>query len=130
MADTPLDQKLGIKPALPAYVLHAPTAYEHELPMITLVGSIGELPKVAKWIQAFYAQQNDLGQEMVALKDRLAKDGQLWICWPKRSSGVGSDLNDTIVRTLGLKAGLVDTKVASINDIWSGLKFVYRLIDR
>ena len=130
MVDTALAQKLGIKPELPAYALHAPTAYKHELPMVTLVGSTGALPEAAKWMQAFYAYQSSLKQEMAALKSRLAKDGQLWICWPKRSAGIETDLNDSIVRTIGLGAGLVDTKVASINGIWSGLKFVYRLVDR
>jgi len=71
--------------------------------MITLVSSSGELPEAAKWVQAFYAQQNDLNQEVAALKSKLAKDGQLWICWPKRSSGIGADLNDNIVRTLASK---------------------------
>lgn len=130
MTNTSLTKKLGIKPESPAYVLHAPAGYELEFPLAVPVASVEKLTEAAKWVQAFYTYQNDLNQEKAALKIKLAKDGQLWICWPKRSSGVESDLNDGVVRALGLELGLVDIKVAVINDTWSGLKFVYRLTDR
>jgi hypothetical protein len=56
--------------------------------------------------------------------------GRLWVCWPKRSSGVATDLTEHIVRELGLAEGTVDIKVCAIDDIWSGLAFVRRLRDR
>lgn len=60
----------------------------------------------------------------------LAPDGMLWISWPKASSKVPSDLTGNLVREIGLKNGLVDVKVCAVDEIWSGLKFVYRLEDR
>jgi hypothetical protein len=54
----------------------------------------------------------------------------LWICWPKKSSGVASDLTDNVVRQIGLAKGMVDVKVCAVNEVWSGLKFVFRLKDR
>src|SRR5579863_1511246 len=102
MADMTLAQKLGIKPELAAYVLHAPTAYEHELSVaVVLVTFIKQLPQAAGWVQAFYMYQDDLSRDIAALKKKLAKGGQLWICWPKRTSGSETDLSDTFVRALG-----------------------------
>ena len=63
-------------------------------------------------------------------KARIKLNGTLWISWPKQTSTFRSDLNENTVRELGLSNGLVDVKVAAIDDDWSGLKFVYRLRDR
>ena len=64
------------------------------------------------------------------LKSSLAQDGLLWISWPKGASKIKTDLNENVVREIGLGAGLVDVKVCAVDDVWSGLKFVYRLKDR
>jgi hypothetical protein len=64
------------------------------------------------------------------LKSKLKKTGMLWVSWPKKLSGVITDLNDGVVRQAGLDVGLVDTKVCAVDAIWSGLKFMYRKIDR
>jgi hypothetical protein len=64
------------------------------------------------------------------LAGRIPAAGALWICWPKRASGVATDLTENTVRDLGLAGGLVDVKVAAVDATWSGLKFVYRLADR
>lgn len=61
---------------------------------------------------------------------QLAPAGMLWICWPKKSSGVPTDLTENVVRDIGLATGLVDVKVCAVTDVWSGLKFVRRLKDR
>jgi hypothetical protein len=60
----------------------------------------------------------------------LVDNGALWICWPKRASGVRTDLDENVVRAFGLDGGLVDVKVCAVDATWSGLKFVYRLADR
>jgi hypothetical protein len=60
----------------------------------------------------------------------LAPSGMLWIGWPKKTSGIPTDLTEDVVRDIGLDAGLVDVKVCAISDVWSGLKFVIRLKDR
>ena len=71
-----------------------------------------------------------LARRLPALREGLAPAGGLWIAWPKRSSGLQTDLGEGIVRELGLGCGLVDNKVCAIDETWSGLRFVYRLADR
>lgn len=68
--------------------------------------------------------------EFPILAEKLNVNGMLWIAWPKKSSGVSTDLSFDIVQQTGLQAGLVDVKICAINEIWSGLKFVYRVKDR
>ncbi|HKR08651.1 MAG TPA: DUF3052 domain-containing protein, partial [Gemmatimonadaceae bacterium] len=71
-----------------------------------------------------------LARSFAKLRDRLESNGMLWISWPKKTSGVATDLTETTVREYGLNNGLVDVKVCAIDDTWSGLKFVRRLSDR
>jgi hypothetical protein len=71
-----------------------------------------------------------LKKEFTQLAKTLTPAGMLWISWPKKSSGVPTDLNENLVREIGLAAGLVDVKVCAITEVWSGLKFVRRLKDR
>jgi len=72
----------------------------------------------------------DLEKHFVALRDRLASNGTLWVSWPKKTSGVATELTENVVRDFGLANGLVDVKVCAVDDTWSGLKFVRRLKDR
>jgi hypothetical protein len=81
-------------------------------------------------ILAFAVRRVELERRLPALRSALAADGGLWLAWPKRASGVETDLGDGAVRALGLAAGLVDNKVCAIDETWSGLRFVYRLEDR
>ncbi|HKB89623.1 MAG TPA: hypothetical protein VKC60_03785, partial [Opitutaceae bacterium] len=78
----------------------------------------------------FADSEKVLASHFTALAKKLVPNGCLWIAWPKKASGVATDLTETGVRQIGLAAGLVDIKVSSINDIWSGLKFVIRVEDR
>ena len=75
-------------------------------------------------------KRSELERRLPALKQALDQAGGLWVAWPKRSSGVATDLGDAAVRELGLASGLVDNKVCAIDATWSGLRFVYRLADR
>jgi hypothetical protein len=81
-------------------------------------------------IVAFHVRRADLERRLPVLRAALDPAGGLWLAWPKRASGVTTDLNDNVVRELGLAAGLVDNKVCAIDEIWSGLRLVYRLRDR
>lgn len=81
-------------------------------------------------ILAFCPDRRRLDRRLDALVPRLTTAGALWISWPKRTSGVASDLDENVVRDVGLGAGLVDIKVAAVDETWSGLKFVRRLRDR
>ena len=81
-------------------------------------------------ILAFCPDLATLEERFAVLAGRITPRGALWICWPKRSSGVPTDLTENVVREVGLRVGLVDVKVAAVDATWSGLKFVYRLVDR
>jgi hypothetical protein len=78
----------------------------------------------------FTKSKAELAQEFKRISKSLTPAGMLWVSWPKKSSGVATDLDENIVREIGLAAGLVDVKVCAVTDIWSGLKFVRRVKDR
>jgi len=78
----------------------------------------------------FVHAASELKKEFPRLRDRLESNGMLWVAWPKKASGVETDLSEGIVRSFGLEAGLVDVKVCAVDHTWSGLKFVRRLRDR
>lgn len=84
----------------------------------------------AGMIQYYTDSRSDLEKTFPLLKKSLAPDCALWISWPKASSGKKTDLNENVVREIGLKNGLVDVKVIAVDEVWSGLKFVFRLKDR
>jgi hypothetical protein len=130
-AATPLIRKLGIRPGSRVAVSGAPASL-HEL--------LGELPTGARLstragprsdvILLFATRLPDLEQRLLRLVPSLAVDGGLWLCYPKRSSGVATDLDFGVVQRLGLEAGLVDNKSVAVDDTWSGVRFVVRLADR
>ncbi len=128
----PLAQKLGIKPGQRACALHAPPGYAQLLSAPDGVDWQPELggPHSLDFIHYFSMEAAGLVADFPALKAGLAYDGTLWISWPKKASGVQTDLDENVVRELGLQTGLVDVKVAAVDAVWSGLKFVYRLADR
>jgi hypothetical protein len=82
----------------------------------------------------FHTSLSTLSARLPAVFSRTVTDGMVWVAWPKQSAvrklGLTTDLSDDVVRTLGLELGWVDVKVAAISDVWSGLKFVRRLVDR
>ena len=78
----------------------------------------------------FVTKQADLKKQFPKVAKQLAPAGMLWVSWPKKSSGVTSDLDENLVRNIGLEAGLVDVKVCAVDEVWSGLKFVIRVKDR
>jgi hypothetical protein len=127
----PLAQKLGLKPGYRVSVLNAPPDYETslgELPQDTVL--VHELAGPFDLIHFFAQSRKELERKFPLLKLELSKSGGLWVSWPKASSGIKTDLNNNIVREVGLRNGLVDVKIASIDKIWSALKFVYRVSDR
>ena len=79
---------------------------------------------------AFTKSKAALAEKFTRLSKQLAPAGMLWVSWPKKSSGVATDLDENIVREIGLAAGLVDVKVCAVTEVWSGLKFVRRVKDR
>ena len=81
-------------------------------------------------VHAFVTSKKDLDESFVSLRNQIARHGALWISWPKKSSGMETDLSEKVIRDLGMHNHLTDVKVCSVDDIWSGIKFVYRLKDR
>jgi hypothetical protein len=128
---TPLPKKLGIKDGFRVALLHAPGDVKSELRdalaqcRMTSVAR-GELDLILLFVKNRAAFEKDLAVAFGA----LAPAGMLWIAWPKKSSGVETDLSEDAIRTSGLAAGLVDIKVCAITDIWSGLKFVIPVKNR
>jgi hypothetical protein len=128
---TPLAKKLGLKAGMTAVCLNAPTHYDDLLaPLPEPITWHTQLIAAADFIHFFTKSQQELTQHFPLLKAALAKDGLLWISWPKKAAKVATDVNENIVREIGLANGLVDVKVAAVDEVWSGLKFVYRLVDR
>lgn len=129
---TPLPKKLGFKEGFSAALINSPIGFRKELGTlpkdVKLITEIGKGP--FDLILFFVDAQRKLTTEFPRFAKKLHKNGMLWIAWPKKASGVPTDLTGNVVRDLGLAAGLVDVKVCAVNEIWSGLKFVYRLSDR
>ena len=129
---TPLPRKLGITPGARLALINAPHGFDDTL---------GELPAgvvVRRRAQgtgfdvivAFCRRGTQLKRGYPGGARHCDRAGGLWIAWPKRASGLETDLGEGVVRELGLAAGLVDNKVCAIDATWSGLRFVYRLADR
>jgi hypothetical protein len=129
---TPLVRKLGIKPDARVGLIGASEDFDATLgelpPGVSVRRRLGGQPFDV--IVAFYRGRAELERRLAALVRALDPAGGLWIAWPKRASGVPTDLTDNVVRTLGLATGLVDNKVCAIDETWSGLRLVYRLRDR
>ncbi|MFN2635679.1 MAG: DUF3052 domain-containing protein [Gemmatimonadaceae bacterium] len=126
---TPLFTKLGIKPGVRAQFISAP---------VDVLRTLGALPGGIRlsargplgFALLFVRRKSILEKQFARVRDRLDPDGMLWVAWPKKTSGVQSDLSESVVREIGLQNGLVDVKVCAVDETWSGLKFVRRLRDR
>jgi hypothetical protein len=130
---TPLVKKLGIKEDQCVAFLDAPADFARTLgeipPGVFPEAELGD-GDAFDVILFFTHSEAELRQRFAALARRLTPAGGLWIAWPKRTSGVETDLNDNVVRGIGLQAGLVDNKICSIDTTWSGQRFVIRVQDR
>jgi len=128
---TPLLGKLGIKPGAKVLLVNAPRDFERTLGAIPDGVRVSTRPRGATDVALVFSKSRaDLEKRFAALAKLVAPAGSLWVSWPKKTSGVASDLHENVVREVGLGAGLVDVKVCAVDDVWSGLKFVYRLKDR
>jgi hypothetical protein len=126
-----LVEKLGIKPSTHVVALSAPPTYPLLLGPLPTGSSIhSRLPAASGFIHKFAHSRDALAAEFPRLARALTDNGTLWISWPKRGSGVETDLTEDIVREIGLKEGLVDVKVCAVDEVWSGLKFVRRVENR
>ena len=128
---TPLPKKLGIKDGFRVRLQNAPAKVRAELKTELAGCKMQRDDKTPiDFAMIFTKSQADLTKEFKKLSRQLAPAGMLWVSWPKKSSGVATNLDENVVRDIGLDAGLVDVKVCAVTDVWSGLKFVRRLKDR
>jgi hypothetical protein len=124
---TPLEKKLGIKDGQTVFLDNAPSEFTLGAATTT------RLPKLAAITLTFQTDAEKLSERLPVLIEHTEQAGMIWICWPKKAArklGYETDLDDGVVRQLGLDAGVVDVKVCAIDEIWSGLKFVRRVKDR
>ena len=120
---TPLHRKLGVEPGMRVAVIGGPPGFAKRLEgarVSTLLRGRFEL------IVCFATSRGSLERRLPGLLRAREAEGRIWLAWPKRASGVRTDLTDAAVREIGLTSGLVDNKVCAIDETWSGLRFVAR----
>ncbi len=125
---TPLPKKLGIKAGFRVQLANAPAEVRAELREALAECEIKR--DTLDFAMTFSKSRGDLAKDFSRVAKLLAPAGMLWVSWPKKSSGVATDLDENVVRGIGLDAGLVDVKVCAVTEVWSGLKFVRRVKDR
>ena len=126
---TPLFKKLGIKEAFRVTFVGLPADVKAELRDVMAECTVAKDPPL-DFAMVFAKKQSELRSQFARLAKQLTPAGMLWVSWPKKSSGVVTDMNENDVRRIGLEAGLVDVKVCAVSEVWSGLKFVRRVKDR
>jgi hypothetical protein len=119
--------KLGLKPGLRLGIVNRPAGWALTDPPADLAeAGVG----AADVLMAFFTTSADLGVELPALARRIFPDGAIWAAWPRRAAGHRSDITDNVIREIALPLGLVDVKVAAIDEDWSGLRLVWRAENR
>jgi hypothetical protein len=123
---TPLPKKLGIKEGASVAILNAPAGYANSLGVKAAI----ELKSDLDFIQFFTKARAELEKQLPRLRKSIEHDGMIWISWPKKSSGVETDLTEDIIRDTALALKLVDVKVCAVDEVWSGLKLVIPVKER
>ena len=128
---TPLPQKLGIKPGLSVITIDAPTNYRGLLGVLPEGVTFSDrLKPDSNFVHVFIKKRSDLERRLSILRDKIADTGIVWVSWPKKSSGVPTDVTEDVVRAVALPLGFVDVKVCAIDETWSGLKLMIRRENR
>ena len=128
---TPLVKKLGMKPGHRVALLQAPVGFDAtlgDLPADAIV--VRRLRTPCDVLVFFTKSRSELQKQFLRLMRHLDPAGGLWIAWPKKASGVATDMTEDVVREVALANELVDNKVCAIDDVWSGLRLVVRAKDR
>ena len=123
----PLIEKLGIKAGMKVYVDGGPT---HTDQLLQGTDYTTRLPREVDVTLLFTTRMSRLEERLPVVIERTVVNGMVWVCWPKKASKVSTDVDENDVRRAGLAAGVVDVKVAAVDETWSGLKFVRRLSNR
>jgi hypothetical protein len=128
---TPLAQKLGIKPEAKVAALNAPAGYRKLLaPLPAGVSFTDKALAGASFVHLFVTERRVLEKELKRLRGLIDDAGVLWVSWPKKSAGLGSDITEDVIREVCLPLGFVDIKVCAVDETWSGLKLMIRRENR
>ncbi len=126
-----LAQKLGIKAGQNAVALGAPGDYATLLsPVPEGVSFTQEIKPGTTFIHLFVSERNVMEKQLKRLRKLMADAGMLWVSWPKKSSGVATDVTEDVIREVALPLGFVDVKVCAVDETWSGLKLMIRRENR
>lgn len=125
---TPLWKKLGYKAGVSAYVESKPSNYISllTLPADVVVTWLPRAKSDMEFVHLFATSASQLKSKLESVRKRIVPGGVIWVSWPKKSSGVTSDITEDTIRDLALPMGLVDVKVCAVDEVWSGLKLVIR----
>lgn len=128
---TPLAKKLGIRENVSVLVLNEPDDYRHWLaPLPPGVEFTSDADPPLAFVHLFVTAKAELTKHVKRLRKHLAPNGVLWVSWPKKASGVPTDVTEDTIREVALPTGLVDVKVCAVSPVWSGLKLVIRVANR
>jgi hypothetical protein len=128
---TPLAQKLGIKAGQEVLTITAPAGYSKLLaPLPAAVSFARKATRGAGFVHLFVSERKALEMELKRLRKLIADTGILWVSWPKKSSGVATDVTEDVIRKVALPLGFVDVKVCAVDETWSGLKLMVRRENR
>ena len=128
---TPLPQKLGIKPGLTVVTINAPAKYRRLLGKIPDGVTFSDrLKPGSNFIHLFTSRRSELQKKMSILRDKISDNGTVWVSWPKKSSGISTDVTEDVVREIALPLGFVDIKVCAVDETWSELKLMIRKENR
>jgi len=124
---TPLAKKLGIKAGANVCLSHAPKHYGGLVaPLPDGVRLVGRVSEATDLIHIFVTRRKDLERALKSTLKAMRSNAAVWVSWPKKSSGVATDVTEDTIRAVALPMGLVDVKVCAVDDVWSGLKLVVR----
>jgi hypothetical protein len=128
---TPLVQKLGIKPGMIVVAINPPDHYRKLLDPIPSGVNFATRPVGnTKFVHLFATRRSELTNQLSILRRKIADDAVLWASWPKKSSGVPTDITEDVIRAVALPLDFVDIKVCAIDETWSGLKLMIRRENR
>ena len=127
---TPLWKKLGYKTGTSAYIDGGPKNYRSLLALPADVHVKWLTHPKSSFVHLFAASASELKAKLKSYRTKIHPDGVIWVSWPKKSSGVKTDITEDTIRDLALPMGLVDIKVCAVDDVWSGLKLVIRKVQR
>ena len=125
---TPLPQKLGVKPGTTIVAINQPANYRKLLGKVA--SEVKFSNRIGQFVHLFTTRRSELEKRLPILRTRIPDTGILWVSWPKKSSGVATDVTEGTIREVALPLGFVDVKVCAVDEIWSGLKLMIRRENR